>query len=109
MAGRFILYFLLLNTAAFAQHKITGIITGPDGLPLFGATVSIKNTNTATSTDINGFFALSAKPGIHLLISFVGYDSREIIVGNEASLKITLQTATLSLDDVVVTGYTSQK
>ena len=102
-----LLFFI--SVAGFAQQKITGIVTGVDNSPLYNATVALKNTNKATTTDANGNFTISAKPGDILVISFVGYQSREIKLGNEINIKTFLSESTGSLDDVVVTGYKTEK
>src|SRR5436309_15218059 len=80
----------LLSTTLFAQRIITGAITGTDHTPLFSATVTVKNTSRATTTDASGHFSINAKTGDVLVVSYVGYMSKEIKLNNEASLTISL-------------------
>ena len=113
-ATRFITRFLacclfLFSTTAFAQQKISGIVSGENNLPLVGATIIVKGTNIVSTSLTDGTFNITAKPGDLLEISFVGYKTRQVKIESETSLRIILQPAIVSLDDVVVTGYTTQK
>lgn len=95
---------------AWAQTKITGKVSGSDDkLPVIGASVKIKNSPGGTITDEKGAFTLEAKPTDVLIISFVGYATREVTVGRQISLNILLQPNNNNLTEVVVTGYTSQR
>src|SRR6266498_1551449 len=105
----FICTLFLLCITTFGQQKITGVITGTDHTPLFSATVTVKNTNSATTTDANGYFSITAKTGDVLIISYVGYMTKEVKLSNETTLKISLYESIANLDEIIVTGYTSQK
>ncbi len=76
-----------------------------------GANVYIKNTTTGTITDANGSFRLSV-PKMYsdsvLVVSFIGYSSQEMLIGNQRQFSITLETDDEMLSEVVVLGYTSQ-
>jgi TonB-dependent SusC/RagA subfamily outer membrane receptor len=98
-----------LGSIAFAQQKLTGIVTGLEKLPLEGAIISIKGTHKGTITNANGHFTLTAKKGEVLLISSVGYKTQQIEVGDQTYLKIPLKVAVNTLDEIFVTGYTSQR
>ncbi|MDZ7876217.1 MAG: TonB-dependent receptor [Saprospiraceae bacterium] len=89
--------------------SVTGIIKDESGEGLPGASVVIKGTTQGAITDTNGSFVLDAPKGGTLLISYVGYDSQEIIVNNNTPLSIQLQTDGKSLSEVVVVGYGTQK
>jgi len=92
-----------------AQTKHTGKVIGSDDkLPVVGASVRIKGTNTGTVTDINGDFTLTLSPGNVLVVSYIGYQSQEVTVRGGEFLTISLQPANNSLNEVVVTGYTTQ-
>ncbi|OOQ59366.1 SusC/RagA family TonB-linked outer membrane protein [Mucilaginibacter pedocola] len=92
-----------------AQTKHTGRVIGSDDkLPVVGATVRVKGTTTGTQTDVNGQFSLSVKNGDVLVISYLGYTTQEVTVSSE-NIGITLQASNNSLNEVVVTGYASQK
>jgi TonB-dependent SusC/RagA subfamily outer membrane receptor len=103
----FLLFYLC--SPCLAQVKITGIITGTGGLSLSGVTVVIKETNVATVTDQKGYFSIAAHTGDMLTISHIGYKTRQIKITDKASLKLSLSESLTILDEVLVTGYTSQK
>ncbi|WP_162415886.1 SusC/RagA family TonB-linked outer membrane protein [Cyclobacterium roseum] len=89
--------------------EIRGTVTDENGEPIPGATVLVKGTNTGTATDIGGNFSLEAEEGSVLLISFIGYQSQQITVGNQTDLSITLLEDQSSLEEVVVVGYGTQQ
>ena len=93
----------------FAQQKITGVVTGVNDAPLSGATITIKNSKIVAATNGEGIFVVNAKHDDILIISFVGYTPEQVTVGNKTSLKISLALSVNELDQVIVTGYTSQK
>lgn len=95
----------------FAQQKITGrIINNADKQPVVGATVQVRGTKTATSTGTDGSFTITAAGNVVLVISSVGYDKQEIAVDGRSTIgDIALTTATSALNEIVVTGYSSQK
>jgi TonB-linked SusC/RagA family outer membrane protein len=101
---------MLLCFGVHAQVRITGRITSSDDrLPIPGATVKIKGTSQGTLTDVNGAFSLQASANNVLVISFVGYSSREVTVGNQTSVNLALVPDNNNLNEIVVTGYTSQR
>ncbi|MCW3119186.1 MAG: TonB-dependent receptor plug [Chitinophagaceae bacterium] len=100
--------FLFISTS-FAQQKINGIVVSDDLVPVNGATITVKSSGRAIVTAADGSFSINAKAGDVLGISFVGYQTQQITIANEKNLKIILHTNILSLDDVVVTGYLSQR
>ncbi|MFT4575713.1 MAG: iron complex outermembrane receptor protein [Glaciecola sp.] len=87
----------------FAQSTVTGTITdtGKDVLP--GANIVEKGTQNGTSTDFNGQFSLTVKDGAVLVISFAGYETKEVSVNGKTTLNIVLSEG-LTLDEIVVTG-----
>ena len=89
--------------------KVTGVISDSFG-PVVGATVMEKGTSNGAVTDIDGNFSLDVRPGATLVISYIGYETQEIVVGSQSSFNITLQTGAASdLEEVVVVGYGVQK
>ncbi|MDO7743731.1 MAG: carboxypeptidase-like regulatory domain-containing protein, partial [Pedobacter sp.] len=101
---------LCLAVNVQAQTKITGkVIAGDDKTPIIGASVKVKNAPGGTITDANGIFALNVSPNTVLVISFVGYSSKEVSVGTQTTLNVTLDPVKNDLTEVVVTGYTSQR
>ena len=89
----------------FAQEKtITGVVSDNSGLPLPGATVLVKGTSNGTSTDFDGKYAIKANRGATLVISFVGYTTKEVKVDASNSINVTLGENTQALEEVVVTA-----
>ena len=68
-----------------------------------------KGTTNGVITDIDGNFTLNVQPGATIVVSFIGYQPQEIVVGNQTSFKIQLKEDTELLDEVVVVGYGVQK
>ena len=90
-------------------HKITGTVVDKAGLPVIGANVIVKGTTNGTVTDVEGRFSLEIPENAVLLVSYIGYVEREMQVGDESALSITLQEDTQALEEVVVVGYGTQK
>ena len=65
------------------QKAITGIIKDVNGEPIIGANVVEKGTTNGTVTDIEGRFSLHVAPGATLVVSYIGYTTSEIVVGNK--------------------------
>lgn len=83
---------------------VSGKITDEKGEPLVGGSVVIKGTTKGSITDVDGRFQLDAKEGDVLVLSFVGYKKKEITVGKELNLTITLESETSELDAVSIVG-----
>lgn len=105
-----------LKTTAFqnvaAQAKlapIKGKVVDDLGLPLIGASVKVKGTNKAVSTNADGAFSIDVKKGDVLEISMIGFIQQEITIGNESTLSIKLLESKQELGEVVVVGYGVQK
>lgn len=91
------------------SKRTTGTVTDEKGEPLIGVNVSVQGTSNGTITDSNGQFSLQASPGITIQISYIGYISQHIKLGNQSSLDIRLKEDTQALDEVVVVGFGTQK
>ena len=102
---------ILSFSTAFSQTKtISGNVKDSSGEPLPGVTVLVKGTNIGIVTDINGNFTLAVPvTGQALVFSFVGMETREVQIGNQATLNVVLNDEAISLEEVVVVGYGSQK
>jgi TonB-linked SusC/RagA family outer membrane protein len=85
-----------------AQKQVTGIIIDNNGVPLPGVNVIVKGTLTGTSTDFDGNFTLDVEEGAILVISYIGFKTLEIPIGNQSTLNITLEEDAASLDEVVI-------
>lgn len=88
---------------------VAGVVVDANGEPVIGANVVEKGTTNGTITDADGKFSLNVAPGATLIISYIGYISREMPVGNKTSLSISLDEDTEMLDEVVVVGYGTMK
>ena len=101
---------IISSLVVTAQTKQSGKVIGSDDkLPVVGASVRIKGTNVGAVTDVNGNFNLSLSPGNVLVVSYIGYQSKEVPVSGTGFLTISLNPANSTLNEVVVTGYTSQR
>lgn len=94
---------------ALAQNKISasGTVIDDTGQPVIGATVMEKGTTNGTVTDIDGHFQLQTTDGSTLVISYVGYTTQEVKEGTD--LKLELKPENTQLNEIVVTGYTTQR
>ena len=88
--------------------KVQGTVTDDMG-PVIGATVKIKGTNNGVITDFDGKYAINAKPGDVLVITFVGAKPQEVKVGNATTYNVKLESNSQELEEVVVVGYGVQK
>lgn len=111
MLGRLLAFLLaLLAFEASAQKTITGKLINKAGQPIQGATVLVKGTTIATASTDQGTFTINMPQGrTTLVISTIGFLSKEVEVGNQTSLGITLEEDISGLSEVVVTGYSSQQ
>ncbi len=104
---------LLFSASAIAQRKISGFVQDAStNSPLSGATISIQNGKTTSLSKEGGAFEITAPKGRSVLeISFVGYDTRTLVVGaNETNVVINLaRSAASALNEVVVVGYGTKK
>jgi len=89
----------------FAQTKgIKGTVIDETGEPVIGCTILEKGKTNGTTTDADGKFTLNVSPNATIQVSYVGYVTQEIAVGNKTTLTITLVEDTKSLDEVVITA-----
>ena len=99
----------LMAQAVQQAKKVSGHIVDAEG-PVIGASVVEKgNPKNGAVTDLDGNFTLNVKPGATLVVSYVGYKTQEIPVGNQSDFAITLKTDDKTLEDVVVVGYGVKK
>ena len=105
---------LLLIVCIFCSYaqdtrRISGLVSDAKGEPVIGANVVEKGTSNGTITDVDGRFTLSVSSGATLTVSFIGYLTREVAIGNQTSPAIELTQDTRALDEVVVVAYGTQK
>lgn len=94
-----------------AARKVTGVVSDSQG-PLIGATVKEKGTANGTATDLNGNFVLNVKSGATLVVTYVGYVTKEVKVPANAGSKIFItleEEQGRNLNEVVVIGYGTQR
>ena len=109
-AKRLLLSFSMLlfcSTIMYAQEAISGTVFDATGEPIIGATVMEKGTSNGTVTDFDGNFKLKVQAGKTLVFTYVGYNPLEQAAAN--GMQVTLKEDALSLNEVVVTGYTTQR
>lgn len=87
------------------KRKITGTVVDPGKTPIIGANIVQKGTVNGTVTDMDGRFSLEVADNPILSVTYIGYISQEIIVGNQTNVNITLHEDNQSLEELVVIGY----
>ncbi|MCD0487624.1 TonB-dependent receptor [Pedobacter sp. MC2016-14] len=104
----FILLMLCMGQGAAAQQELKGkVVDSKTNETLIGVSVKVKDTKTATMTDVNGNFKLTALPGAILQVSYIGYTTQEVVATN--NMTINLAGVSQDLSEVVVVGYGTQK
>ncbi|MBX3239598.1 MAG: SusC/RagA family TonB-linked outer membrane protein [Chitinophagaceae bacterium] len=88
-----------------AQKQVSGKVTDGGGGPLPGVTVTVKGTQTSTTTAEDGIFQISVPDRAVLVFSFVGFATQEIAVGNQANITVRLAEAQSAMDTLIVIGY----
>ncbi|CCY65284.1 putative outer membrane protein probably involved in nutrient binding [Prevotella sp. CAG:1124] len=95
--------------AALAQNDVTGQVVDENSEPLIGASVKVKGSSVGAPTDLDGNFTLKAEPGATLVVSYIGYETREVKVPASGKIKIILENDANQLDGVVVVGVLMKK
>ena len=98
-----------LGLYAMAQNtmEVSGTVKDEQGLEVIGASVMEEGATNGVITDINGQFKIKVKEGAKLKISYVGYNT--IVVKAQPHMTITMEVASNLIDELVVTGYTTQR
>lgn len=92
------------------EKNVRGVVVDPNDVPVTGANVSVKGTTTGTITDADGNFSIdNVSPSAILVVSYIGYMTREIHVGQQQSFRIVLNEDQQALDEVIVIGYGTMK
>jgi len=99
-------FLLLISTVSWTQNRtVTGSVTGENGDAMVNASVQVKGTKIATSTNAKGEFTISAPATANILVvSFVGYNPVEISISGKTTVNVTLTPSSQYLKDVVVTA-----
>lgn len=97
-------FFVVMTHNLFAQNVVTGTVKDDTGQFLPGVSVVVKGTVTGTITDIDGKFSLSVPNNATLVFSFVGMDTKEMVVGNQRKIDLSMVPIVIGVDEVVVTA-----
>lgn len=102
---------LLICGFANAQKiTVSGTITEQDaGIPIPGVTIVEKGTNNGVVTDFDGNYSIDVASDATLVLSFMGYVTKEIIVNNQTVIDVVMEVEASALDEVVVVGFGEQK
>ncbi len=104
-----LLLFLMPLLASAQDRKVTGTVTDEKNEPVIGAVVRVPETTTGTTTDLDGNYSIDIPDGkSQLEFSFLGYEA-QLITANTNTVNVKLQPASLTLSDVVVIGYGTQR
>ncbi|HEC41720.1 MAG TPA: SusC/RagA family TonB-linked outer membrane protein [Bacteroides sp.] len=111
-ARRVLLVAFLFNLTflvVLAQVTVTGTVTMESGETVPGTTIQEKGTTNGTITNVDGNYSITVAGGESVLVySFVGYETQEIVVGNQTVINTALAVSLTAIEEIVVTGYGSQ-
>ena len=98
------------NHESFQVISISGTVREASGETLPGVNIAVKGSNLGTNTDVNGKFQINVPNNEAVLIfSYVGFITREVVVGTQREINITLEEQVLAIDELVVIGYGVQR
>lgn len=98
------------RTISQQDKNVSGVVTDQNGDPIIGANVMVKGTTNGTITDVDGNFTINnVSQSAILVVSYIGYVTKEIPVGRQQPLRIVLQEDQQTLDEVIVVGYGTMK
>ena len=118
MAASLILFLCLVPVASAraatgpqdGKTVVTGVIYDEDRIPVAGANIMVKGTDTGTIADGDGKFSITVPYSeATLIISFIGFTTMEYPLAGKANINVTLKAEAVSLEETVVIGYGSQK
>ncbi|SDM48262.1 SusC/RagA family TonB-linked outer membrane protein [Kriegella aquimaris] len=91
--------------AAPQERTVQGLVSDETGQPLPGATVQIKGTSSGVTTDFDGNFSIEVSGDAVLVVSYLGYATKEVAVANQSTVNVSLEPDASQLDEVFVVGY----
>ncbi|MDO5970344.1 TonB-dependent receptor [Flavivirga aquimarina] len=102
---------LLFNIVLIAQEAVIKgtVVSAKDGVPIPGANVIILNTSKGTTTDFDGKYQITTSKGEVLQVSYIGYLSQTITIGDQTTIDVSLEEDLAQLEEVVVVGYGSRR
>lgn len=99
-----------METVIQQQNTVSGTVTDDTGQPLPGVTIVIKGTTQGTVTNVDGIYFLTDIPkDATLVFSFVGMLTKEVIVGSQTNINVTMEQDVIGIEEVVAIGYGTQK
>ncbi len=101
--------WLMCMSVAQAQSIVRGTVNDEKNQPLPGTSVKVKDGTASTLTDVSGNFSISAAPNSTLIFTFIGYQTKEVIVAGRTELSVTIEPVQGALDEVVVTALGIRK
>lgn len=106
-----VLFSLLISSSGFAQKTVTGtVLDATDNSAMPGVNVAVKGTTSATMTGVDGKYSISVPNDQTVLVfSFIGKVSKEVTVGTQTLIDVSLEDETTTLSEVVVVGYGTAK
>jgi TonB-linked SusC/RagA family outer membrane protein len=99
---------LSIQLVSSQEKNIRGVVSDAS-VPIPGVNIRVKGSNQSTQTDFDGSYTVNAKLGDVLLLSFVGFVDKSVIVGSSDSLNVVLESEAKSLNEIVVVAYGKQK
>lgn len=103
-----LMFIFALFTNAIAQN-VKGKITDEKGQGLPGVSVLVKGTNVGSISDVEGAYSIAAPKNATIVVSYIGFVTKELNVSNRSTIDVSLETDTKALGEVVVVGYGTQK
>ena len=106
LSKNLLLFVLILSSSImYSQKTVTGVVSDSEG-SLPGVTVQVKGTSTGTETDLDGKYSISVSSDSSVLVfSYLGYKTKEITVGSQSTINVTLVEDSTQLEEIVVIGY----
>jgi TonB-linked SusC/RagA family outer membrane protein len=101
--------FLISATVWSQVKKVSGVVSGDDGLPLPGVSVMVKGQSNGTQTNADGVYVIDAATGDVLVFTFSGYAPKEVKIGTANTYNVNMLAGDSKMDEVVVVGYGSSK
>ena len=92
-----------------SAKKIFGKVVDTTGMPLIGVSVYQKGTTNGAVTDIDGNFVLEVPKGASIVVSYIGYNTQELVINTNSNYEVVLTEDTQALEEIVVVGYGTQK
>jgi TonB-linked SusC/RagA family outer membrane protein len=93
-----------------AQGSVSGTVFDENSAPLPGVNVIVRGTTSGTTTDALGKYAINVPgEGAVLTFTFIGYEAREVVVGSQTTIDVTMQPDITALEEIVVVGYGTER